>query len=248
MINISYTNTSESRTSVVKYISNQKTCNANYQVIDVGGGVTSWTKDVADMVADINVQATERSIPIDVCNESDWQRLMAYAARHGKFNYAICTHTLEDVYNPFPALKYLPQIAHAGVIITPSLQAELSYVENVHWKGYIHHRWIFESDDNHILLVPKISLIENLVDFVEFNPHKSEIRFDWNKDINFKVFMDNYLGPNAKAIVDQYTQLISRKFKENDVKHTMNHLTDQFDRQALKWSRKIGIWKKMMQL
>jgi len=210
---ISYGTIDHSKQYIRGLITSARSINPDYRVIDIGGVAGQrWSNDLCDLVVDINAPTNDpKALAVDICNPRDWLKLFDLVKRDGLFDYAICTHTLEDVYDPILALEFLPKIARAGIITTPSLSTELSRPENPNWLGYIHHRWLFDQEQGTLLLAPKLSFLETFVkNTVEFDLETFEICYEWTKELPFKQFMDNYLGPNAKTVVEEYQQLISR--------------------------------------
>ena len=115
---------------------------------------------------------------MDICKQDAWLSLLELVEREGKFDYAICTHTLEDVYSPVVALEMMPRIAKAGIISMPSLWAELNHVESTQWLGFMHHRWIFDFDkEGNMLLLPKLGFLSSLWPngIGNFSDHNSDI-------------------------------------------------------------------------
>ena len=212
MLTVSYGRAGASRTRVLEDIGAKKLANPGYRVIDIGGNAIGWSAPIVDMVVDINSDPSDRSIKFDICRASEWDQLLEIVARDGKYDYAICTHTLEDVYNPFTALDLLPKIAKAGIITMPSISTELSRIENMDYIGFIHHRWIFDKEDNHVIALPKLSFLEALVkNTVQQDLDTDEICYDWEDTITYKYFMNNFLGPNPPAVIDEYTKFITAR-------------------------------------
>lgn len=211
MLKISY-NTREFNCRKIKtYILEQKFLNKKFRVIDIGGDHVGWTSKFADMIIDFNSTNTSKSMCLDICEEDSWQQLISHVNEVGMYDYAICTHTLEDIYNPFLTLKYLPKIAHSGAITTPYIMNELSREqENIGYIGNIHHRWIFDTEDNKILAIPKLTVLEAIsTEFdIKLKSRADEILFEWNKEIPYKIFMNNFLGPNIEAVVEELRKLI----------------------------------------
>jgi hypothetical protein len=199
MIKCTYTNTAKSKVEIIEHIKNRKFANPSFKVIDIGGGVNGWTKDIADLVVDINVEDTDKTLKADICNELDYEKILSYVKANGIFDYCICTHTLEDLYNPFPALKNMPKFALGGVITMPSMTDELSPVQNLAWNGYFHHRWMYEYLDESIFIIPKIYGIEAFISSKMSKTKGSEIKFEWEGSIPFSIFMNNYLGPDIST-------------------------------------------------
>lgn len=212
MLTTKYSRTLSTRDRILHNIKALKSKTIGYKVIDVGGIMGGgWSAPITDLVVDINATESPKSISIDLCDRRSWDVLLRYVELHGMFNYAICTHTLEDLYNPFTALELLPQIAKAGIITMPSLRTELSRVENSMWLGYIHHRWIFVEQDGAMLVIPKLSLLEKLVgDRIHFRQEIEEIVFEWTDNIPYKIFMNNYLGPDARTVLNKFSDLVTK--------------------------------------
>ena len=203
----------KTRQRVIDHITHMKSLDSNYRVIDIGGVAGgSWSSSYIDMCIDINAADTATSMSIDICDYTQWSRLLSYVESHGKFDYCICTHTLEDVYNPITALQLMPLIAQAGIITAPSIAVELSRHEG-NYLGYIHHRWILAEDigSNGILLVPKLSVLESLIKLnFPYYEDQGEIVFEWADSIPYCMFMNNYLGPSKNEVITAYRELIAR--------------------------------------
>ena len=243
MLNISYTNSEISRQQVIDFLLDQKKKDPNYKVIDVGGAATSWTSSVADFVVDINTKDSDRSISADICTTQGWNKVLDLAQKLGGFSYA---HTLEDLYNPFLSIENLPKIASSGIITMPSIEAELSNIESLNWKGNIHHRWIFDQEDEKILIIPKIGAIESLVEYTIYKKETSEIRFDWEQSIEYKVFMNNYLGPNVRTVTAAYRDLLQKSLERQQSSFKINDLNSKVGRNAYKIFKKLTILRKMV--
>jgi hypothetical protein len=168
--NISYHNNYHTRHMILQHVYEQRRINPAYSVIDIGGSAGSWTHDIRDCLVDyIAPPSGDRVLALDICSLSAWEQLRAVVHRRGApFDFAICTHTLEDLYNPFLALDHLPSIAQGGVISMPSLRTELyHHAESAqgYWLGYYHHHWMFDQDSGHdrMIIAPKLPLLEILV-------------------------------------------------------------------------------------
>lgn len=203
------------RQDILNYITQEKQ-KSDFKVIDIGGAVNGWTSNIIDMLVDKNTVDSNSSMQLDICVFEEWKKLLSYVEINGMYDYAICTHTLEDVYNPLLALEFLPKIVKAGVITMPSMRTELSKVESNNWLGYIHHRWIFDIIDGSILLIPKLELLSSLVgNSIKFIPEQEEIKYEWSGNIPYKVFMNNYLGPSPETVINSYKKLINNlKYKQ----------------------------------
>jgi hypothetical protein len=215
MLNISYGNQTKSREQILLFVQEQKTINPNYRVIDVGGSMFGWSEKIADVIVDIN-STRPQDFKFNISNDWEWQAVLEYVDQHGKFDYAICTHTLEDIVHPGTALRNLPKIAKAGVITMPTINAELSRIENKQWLGYIHHRHIFDYEGDTIVYASKLSFIESLLPdgFNETDMYR-EIRFQWKDNIVFRPFMNDYLGPDATTVLNNYREFVFESIKKS---------------------------------
>jgi hypothetical protein len=208
MINISYTSFDNSRQIIRDYILEHRKSNPHYSVVDIGGSVVGWTRDIANVVVDLAESDSEYSLRFDLSRESEWVKLFDYVKHHGPFDLCICTHTLEDLYNPIPALEFMPKIALEGFITTPSIRAELSHVENNSYLGYIHHRWIFDQDSSGLVLTTKLGFLENYFPAQQWQDHCSNIMYHWKDSLPYSILMNGYLGPNIQSVVTQYAEFI----------------------------------------
>jgi len=213
MLKISYGgDVSEGRRRVVDRLQQARSENPSYRCIDLGAVAgQGWSSSVVDLVVDINSSDTDSSMKLDICRWDSWSRLLALVEEQGKFDYAICTHTLEDIYNPFTALELLPKIAQAGYISMPSVNTELSYCDKDWCMGYIHHRWIFNQEDGEMLVMPKLGYLEH--DFSvrrAFNWSIYEIRYEWEGALPFRVFKDNFLGPSSEILRRDLNSALNR--------------------------------------
>jgi len=119
-------------------------------VLDVGG----WAKPFrrADVVLDqmpyesrglygFDGEGTERFdeaswICRDICDRTPWP------FADGTFDFAVCSHTLEDVRDPVWVCAELVRVAKAGYIEVPSRLEEQCYGIQGPWVGWGHHHWL----------------------------------------------------------------------------------------------------------
>lgn len=176
-----------------KYTSSGERPQPKGKVIDIGGA-TSYYDGKLDAIIDIGeplAKSTHKFIG-NIDEPEIWEKVLAHVKKFGKWDYAICTHTLEDINNAPYAIKQIEQIAKAGIIIVPSKYRELSRFSGS-FRGFIHHRWIFDIRDNEILALPKINYIEDEY----FNkaetelPNKEELHITWENKIPLKTWNSN---------------------------------------------------------
>eukprot|EP00929_Paragymnodinium_shiwhaense_P053421 TRINITY_DN26728_c0_g1_i1.p1 TRINITY_DN26728_c0_g1~~TRINITY_DN26728_c0_g1_i1.p1 ORF type:complete len:451 (+),score=81.90 TRINITY_DN26728_c0_g1_i1:96-1448(+) len=185
--------------------------------LDVGGAnpkpcFTNGLYKPGDAVADVTRLSSfcfteedrQRITLLRVDFEEDWSAIDAHVAKHGKFDFAVTLHTLEDLDNPRYVAKRLPTVAHAGVLVTPSKYVELYDFElNVlagqgllsrvgpwasGWRGYYHHRWIFTVKAGSVIAIPKTPMLErdptlsNLTSYAMRSCY-DELRIFWEGDL-----------------------------------------------------------------
>ena len=137
-------------------------------VLDVGGWAVPFPR--ADHVLDLGAYDTrgtwgydgdraeerftrETWTQRDVCDREPWPY------DRDQFDFAICSHTLEDLRDPVWVCSELQRVARAGYIEVPSRVAEQCYGIQGPWAGWTHHHWLIDVDQD-----------AQRIDFV-FKPH-----------------------------------------------------------------------------
>src|SRR2546423_1432330 len=122
------------------------------RVVDVGGGASPFPR--ADYVLDAVAFGERASLgELDLgggrrYSEDTWVRLdlcdhRPWPFADGFFDFAVCSHLLEDVRDPLWVCHELCRVAKAGYVEFPSRVAEQSLgVEHPCYAGYHHHRWL----------------------------------------------------------------------------------------------------------
>jgi hypothetical protein len=64
----------------------------------------------------------------------------------GQFDFAVCSHTLEDIRDPVFACQELQRVAKAGYVEVPSRIEEHMTGLNGDWAGWSHHHWVCDVD------------------------------------------------------------------------------------------------------
>lgn len=204
-MNITYARLADTRTRIVADLTSRRARGA-YRVIDVGGEGAGWTRSVIDALVDI--RGDDPVFTFDICSRSAWEPLLIYVKQHGLFDYAICTHTLEDLYDPCVTLDLLPRIACSGVVTCPSLRTEFSRHENKAWLGNIHHRWLVDQEDGALLLAPKLGFLEQFKG-LDIREEAYEIVFEWSEHLPWRMVSNNYFE-HSDQIYEIYNELIAR--------------------------------------
>jgi hypothetical protein len=74
----------------------------------------------------------------DVCAREPWP------FEDGSIDFAVCSHTLEDVRDPVWVCAELQRVARAGYIEVPSRLEEQSHGFQGPWVGWGHHHWLID--------------------------------------------------------------------------------------------------------
>jgi len=124
------------------------------EVLDVGG----WARPLnrADWVLDLMPYESrgmlghdgpgeerfreDRWVTRDICAHEPWP------FDDGFFDFAVCSHTLEDVRDPVWVCAELQRVARAGYIEVPSRLEEQSWNVQGPWVGWGHHHWLIDVD------------------------------------------------------------------------------------------------------
>jgi hypothetical protein len=89
----------------------------------------------------------------DVCARARWP------FEDGQFEFAICSHTLEDVRDPVWVCDELNRVARAGYIEVPSRLEEQAWGVAGDWVGWSHHHWLVDVGEAELSFVLKPHVI-----------------------------------------------------------------------------------------
>ena len=205
------------RDHVVNYIKKKKDENPNFKVIDIGASAdyTNWSYSVIDYIVDINkpqdYDGDIKYFELNLNFENDFNKLLDYVNKNGKFDFCICSHVIEDISLPQVLLNNLKNIANEGFIGIPSKYRELSRLEDNNYLGYIHHRWIYSIKNNELLGFPKVNFIEyesKLTNIGDSNNEILDLSFFWKNSIPYSIINNNYMGPSVSAVIKYYDELV----------------------------------------
>jgi hypothetical protein len=221
MVNYNIKISNGSRNDVIEYIQQNKKMRP-FKVVDVGGSHGGWSINYVDAIVDFNDFSGDDNLKIqhfkcDITHPDSWNELLLYVEKNGKFDFCICTHTLEDIMNPVYVSEQIQKIAKEGYIAVPSKYRELSRFEcrNNRYRGHIHHRWIFDIIDNIFVGFPKINYLDstNIFDKISnFEDNKKDLSFFWKDTIDIKYINNNYLGPCVDSVMSYYNLLFQNKY------------------------------------
>ena len=137
-------------------------------LLDVGGGVlplnrANWVMDALayDERASFGSLGPpperftrETWIRRDICDRAPWP------FEDNQLDFAVCSHTLEDVRDPIFVCSELNRVAKAGYIEVPSRLEEQTYGFQGPWTGWSHHRWLIDVEGGEITFVHKSAVVE----------------------------------------------------------------------------------------
>lgn len=139
--------------------------------------------------------------------------------RDKEFDFSICSHTLEDLTTPFLVLDEMARVAKRGLIITPSMGADLvfSHIDITDWltgarrvPGIAHHKWFFHEKRDKLRVVAKNYpiLYTPQFHFISWSG-EDEFSFYWENKIDYEVLDDSY----PHKLIDEYTLFYERNKK-----------------------------------
>ena len=154
-------------------------------VLDVGGWGSPWAR--ADWVVDVMPYETrglygdpdpegerfgpETWVERDVCARDPWP------FADDQFDFAVCSHTLEDLRDPVWVCAELSRVARAGYVEAPSRLEEQSWGVIGDHVGWSHHRWLVDIDGDRIEFVAKPHVIHANPEF-HFPPGVADVLTD----------------------------------------------------------------------
>lgn len=191
------------RTSVLNLLDSKKF----KSVVDVGSSVNPWAgSHITHTIDIIPMHNNYHAFIGNICEQEVWEEVKVYL-KGNKFDFAICTHTLEDILNPLFVIKQLSQIATAGYIAMPSKWVELTR-HNLPWKGWQHHRWVFDVIDNKLVCLPKLPYLEYM-DTENFRGRPEEIALFWDSELPSEILNADYMGPDDETFRDMVRKFLN---------------------------------------
>ena len=185
----------------------------NYKTIDIGASAQFWSYPECKFVADI-VEIKEEGVKFfnfNIQNKDTWGELLSYVEEHGKFDFSVCSHTLEDVLTPVDLLNLLPKISKRGYIAVPSKYDEFSFLWNNKYRGNAHHKQIIDVKDDMICIYPKYPFIEvyDESDEILKSSLGKELVIFWDINIPYKFFSQNNIFHSDGELISEFYKQIS---------------------------------------
>lgn len=182
----------------------------NFKVIDIGASANSWSNEVTTAIVDAVDHNTENKLFFkgDINSFGLWNLILEHVEKYGKFDFSICTHTLEDISNPGLVVSMLNKISNSGFIAFPSKYAECTR-HNRPFRGWMHHRWIFNYEQNIIMAYPKLAFTEHLdyLDVIHHDLVKEELSFFWTDSCDIQIINNDFF-PSEQYMIDIYKNLL----------------------------------------
>jgi hypothetical protein len=212
------------RDEVLSLLEKKRSENPNLRVVDVGGAHCCWGREYVTHIVDIHPPQHDSHPPKpkegtkyytgQMCNIPVWLEVEKEVEENGKFDFLLSTHTIEDVSSISFLRQMFSMVAKEGYIAVPSKYTELNRFSDQSFRGYIHHRWIFDAKGNNITAYPKQCFLEYMPyieNWTKNNPRteeNAELQFYWKDDLNIEIVNDDMLGPSPQAVMDYYKQLV----------------------------------------
>lgn len=134
------------------------------RVLDIGGGEEVFPR--ANVVFDIVPYESRRPGPLaaepeqfsakswfvgDICSPEIWDQF-----GDKELDFALCSHTLEDIRDPIFVCRQLNRVAKRGYIEVPSRLRECTRESaSVRLAGWSHHRWLVDFLDGYLVFTAK---------------------------------------------------------------------------------------------
>lgn len=192
------------------------------RVLDIGGSMQQHNKIKVDTLVDIlrpedapyskSKLKAKRFVRLDITRD----RL---PFKDKEFDVCLCTHTLEDLPNPFLVMDEMSRVAKKGLIVTPSMGEDMVFtpVDYSDWltgarrvPGEAHHKWFFVKTKTGLEVIPKFYGILYTPDFqiTKWSGNK-EMVYVWQVKIKYKEFV----SLNIHKLIDRYKTFVLKNRK-----------------------------------
>jgi hypothetical protein len=180
------------------------------RVLDVGASINPWAHNYITHAADLNPlpNTSWHQFIGNICEPFVWDEIKKDCELNGKFDFVICTHTLEDILNPVYVMQQMASIGKAGYIAIPSKWRELSRKGHRPWVGWMHHRWIFDVIDSEVVCAPKLVYMDHL-QLPSFSTRPEELRFFWEGELKCSILNNDFIGPSEEAYLEKLTHFLN---------------------------------------
>lgn len=175
---------------IKKYVEQSKKTKKTFKVLDVGGGVRNKAGIPIDTLFDLSDESAKKNtnkieiIKKDFCTKDGWDTI-----EDDHFDYCICTHTLEDVRDPYFVIQQIIRTSKEGYIAVPHKYRELNFSTSKSVLGYAHHRWIFGMENGVLNIISKSNILDYLIKTKKISaPHNSK-KYFFRNVIRYLLFL-----------------------------------------------------------
>lgn len=186
------------RDEIAELLAACKRANPDYKILDVGGAAMPFLPEGMADVLDIQPGATFVG---DICLPETWDRFPSLS-----YDFVICSHTLEDVRDPFGVLRQLTRISPHGFLEMPHKYHELSVIDQPPYVGYCHHRWIFTVQHNKLRMIAKWPVTAQLatggvkLDWLRAGQDRpGDLQVYWEYGLDFEMINNDFAGQPEKG-------------------------------------------------
>jgi len=173
------------------------------KILDIGGSMKQHRELSVDTLVDILTPEeapygkekllAKRFVRLDVTKEN-------LPFNNKSYDFILCTHTLEDLYNPFLLIEEMSRVGKRGYITTPSFGQDTlySHYNLTDWMtgarripGMAHHKWLFYLMGGVMQILPKNYPILMTSEF-QINRWQGEEEFEypWSGEIKYREVKD----------------------------------------------------------
>jgi hypothetical protein len=201
--NWKYNQAGEIREFVKQHIDSNK-----YKTIDIGASAMYWSYPECKYVADA-VEIDRENLTffkVDLEKKDTWSNIIEYVKNNGKFDFSICSHTLEDIFNPLDLIELLQIISNKGFIAIPSKYNEFTKLYGQKYRGNAHHKQFFDVRNNNLVIYPKFSWTETdeRSDILINNNQGSELSLFWENEIPVEIFGNGIPFNSDQELMNTY--------------------------------------------
>lgn len=191
------------------------------RVLDIGGSMTQHSIIKIDTLVDLIRPEESPYRPTKLHAKHFVRRDITkdkLPFKDKEFDFCLCTHTLEDLPQPFLVIDEMSRVAKRGLIVTPSMGEDMvfSHIDFTRWltgamrsPGQSHHKWFFVISGKKLKIIPKNYPILYTSDFhfVEWLG-EGEMVYSWSKKIDYEEFA----SLSTHDLINEY-----EKFKKKNI-------------------------------
>jgi len=192
------------------------------KVLDIGGAMMQHELIKIDTLVDILLPEEAPYFPsklkakkffdLDITREK-------LPFKDKSFDVCLCTHTLEDLYDPFLVIDEMQRVAERGLIVTPSMGKDMvfSHLDITDWltgprrtPGLSHHKWFFMKKGKKIFIIPKNYgiLFSEAFQIVAWRG-EDEFIFFWKDSFEYELFPEL----DVHKLIDFYVEYLEENRK-----------------------------------